>query len=138
MVQLQKVQNFIIRLIVSALIIGISCKQIQESNYLIKSAQDNISKAKDFLYSFKLYNIGFLYKIAPRLILIMNYSLLASAVLFLLQVDGYLVLANNSLIIQLIFVNNIFLDNSSKCYLVISSYISIYGAFYYFKTNSKN
>ena len=50
MVQLQKVHNFIIRLMVSALIIGISCKQIQESNYLIKSAQDNISKAKSFLY----------------------------------------------------------------------------------------
>ena len=138
MVQLQKVQNLIIRLIVTALIIGISCKQIEESNYLVKSAQDNISKAKSFLYSFKFYNIDFLYKIAPRLILIMNYSLLISAILFLLQIDGYIMLANNSFIIQLIFVNNIFLDKSSKCYLIISSYISIYGAFYYFKTNLKN
>ena len=138
MVQLQKVHNFIIRLMVSALIIGISCKQIQESNYLIKSAQDNISKAKSFLYSFKFYNIGFLYKISPRLILIMNYSLLASAILFLFQIDGYTLLANNSLIIQLIFVNNMFLDQSSKCYLIVSSYISIYGAIYYFKTNLKN
>ena len=121
----------LIRFLFTLLIIGISLKQIQESNNLVKTVQDNISEAKNILYSMKIYNLGFLYRIAPRLVLIMNYSLLASAFLFLLKIDGYIALVNNSFIIQFIFVNNMYLNQSSKCYLIASAYISLYGAFYY-------
>ena len=70
---------------------------------------------------------------APRLILIMNLSIIIASILFLFKIDGYILLLNNFMIIQFLLVNNILLDNSSKCYLVASAYLSIYGSFYYFK-----
>ena len=127
------IKNFLIRLIFTLFVIGISLKQIHETNNLVKSTQDNISKAKYFLYTLKINNLGYLYQLAPRLILIMNYSLLVAAILFLLKIDGYMLLVNNFIIIQYLFINNIFLDNSSKCYLIASAYLSLYGSFYYFK-----
>ena len=127
------IKDFLIRLIFTLFVIGISLKQIHETNTLVKSAQDNISKAKYFLYTLKINNLGYLYQLAPRLILIMNYSLLVAAILFLLKIDGYMLLVNNFIIIQYLFINNIFLDNSSKCYLIASAYLSLYGSFYYFK-----
>ena len=127
------IKDFLIRLIFTLFVIGISLKQIHETNNLVKSAQDNISKAKYFLYTLKINNLGYLYQLAPRLILIMNYSLLVAAILFLLKIDGYMLLVNNFIIIQYLFINNIFLDNSSKCYLIASAYLSLYGSFYYFK-----
>ena len=127
------IKDFLIRLIFTLFVIGISLKQIHETNTLVKSAQDNISKAKYFLYTLKINNLGYLYQLAPRLILIMNYSLLIAAILFLLKIDGYMLLVNNFIIIQYLFINNIFLDNSSKCYLIASAYLSLYGSFYYFK-----
>ena len=128
-----KIKNFLIRFLFAILIVIIGLKQIQETNTLIKSSQDNISKAKHILYLLKIQNINFLYQIIPRLILVMNYSLLASAILFLFKINGYMLFVNNSFIIQFILVNNIFLDNSSKCYLIASTYLSLYGAFYYFE-----
>ena len=128
-----KIKNFLIRFLFAILIVVIGLKQIQETNTLIKSSQDNISKAKHILYLLKIQNLNFLYQIIPRLILIMNYSLLASAILFLFKINGYMLFVNNSFIIQFILVNNIFLDNSSKCYLISSTYLSLYGAFYYFE-----
>ena len=128
----RKIKNFLIRFLFAILIVVIGLKQIQETNTLIKSSQDNISKAKHILYLLKIQNLNFLYQIIPRLILIMNYSLLASAILFLFKINGYMLFVNNSFIIQFILVNNIFLDNSSKCYLIASTYLSLYGAFYYF------
>ena len=127
------IKDFLIRLIFTLFVIGISLKQIHETNNLVKSAQDNISKAKYFLYTLKINNLGYLYQLATRLILIMNYSLLVAAILFLLKIDGYMLLVNNFIIIQYLFINNIFLDNSSKCYLIASAYLSLYGSFYYFK-----
>ena len=127
------IKDFLIRLIFTLFVIGISLKQIQETNTLVKSAQDNISRAKYFLYTLKINNLGYLYQLAPRLILIMNYSLLIAAILFLFKIDGYMLLINNFVILQYLFVNNIFLDNSSKCYLIASAYLSLYGSFYYFK-----
>ena len=127
------IKDFLIRLIFTLFVIGISLKQIHETNTLVKSAQDNISKAKYFLYTLKINNLGYLYQLAPRLILIMNYSLLVAAILFLLKINGYMLLVNNFIIIQYLFINNIFLDNSSKCYLIASAYLSLYGSFYYFK-----
>ena len=126
------IKDFLIRLIFAFLIIGISLKQIHETKNLVTSVQDNISKAKYLLYSLKINNLGYLYQLAPRLILIMNYSLLVAAILFIFKIDGYMLLANNFIILQLLFVNNIFLDNSSKCYLIASAYLSLYGSFYYF------
>ena len=99
MSNIQKAMNHFARFLFGILLIGISLKQIQESNNLVKTVQDNISEAKNILYSMKIYNLGFLYRIAPRLVLIMNYSLLASAFLFLLKIDGYIALVNNSFII---------------------------------------
>ena len=131
MPQKQEVIKFLIRLLFSILVIIIGLKQIQETNNLIKSSQDTIYKAKNFLYSLKIYNIGFLYKIIPRLILVMNYSLIGSAILFIFKINGYMLFIHNSIIIQFLLVNNILLDNSSKCYLIASTYLSIYGGFYY-------
>ena len=126
------IKDFLIRLIFTLFVIGISLKQIQETNSLVKSTQDNISKAKYYLYTLKINNLGYLYQLAPRLILIMNYSLLVAAILFLLKIDGYMLLVGNFIILQFLFVNNIFLDNSSKCYLIASAYLSLYGSFFYF------
>ena len=128
-----KIKNFLIRFLFAILIVIIGLKQIQETNTLIKSSQDNVSKAKHILYLLKIQNLNFLYQIIPRFILIMNYSLIVSAILFLFRISGYMLFVNNSLIIQFILVNNIFLDNSSKCYLISSTYLSLYGAFYYFE-----
>ena len=125
-------KSFLIRLVFSILIIGLSLKQIQENNQFIKSAQDNVYKAKDFLQSLRIDNIGILYQLIPKFILIMNYSLIIAAVLFLIQMDGYMLFVYNSFLIQFVFVHNVFLDNSSKCYLISSTYLSIYGCFYYF------
>ena len=128
-----KIKNFLIIFLFAILIVIIGLKQIQETNTLIKSSQDNVSKAKHILYLLKIQNLNFLYQIIPRFILIMNYSLIVSAILFLFRISGYMLFVNNSLIIQFILVNNIFLDNSSKCYLISSTYLSLYGAFYYFE-----
>ena len=127
------IKDFLIRLIFAILIIGISLKQYQDTNNLVKSAQDNISKAKYFLYNLNISNLGYLYQIVPRRILIMNLSLLVAAILFILKIDGYMLFVNNFIIIQFLFINNIFLDNSSKCYLIASAYLSIYCSIYYFK-----
>ena len=126
-------KNSFIRFIFSILVIIISLKQFQESQSLVTSAQDNIKRAKHILYLLKIDNLGYLYNICPRLILIMNYSLLTAAVLYLINQDGYILLINIFMIIQLLFINNIILDNSSKCYLIASTYLSIYGSFYYLK-----
>ena len=126
-------KTFIIRFLFTILIVAISLKQIQENNQLIKSSQDNVYKAKDLFYSLHISNLGYIYNIIPRLILIMNISLLAAGILFFFQIDGYMLFVNNSFSIQFLLVNNIFLDNSSKCYLIASTYLSLYGCFYYFK-----
>ena len=128
-------KNFFFRLFFTLIIVGIALKQIQESYSLTKTCQDNIQKLKHFLYSIKITDLGYLYQISPRIILIMNISLILSALMFLFKIDGYMLFLNNFIIIQFLFVNNIFLDNSSKCYLIASCYLSIYGAFYYFKKN---
>ena len=104
-------KNFFIRLFVSFLVIVISLKQFQESQNLVTSAQDNIKKAKNILHLLKIDNLGFLYNICPRLIFIMNCSLLAAAALFLLNIDGYILFINNFMFIQLLFINNVILDN---------------------------
>ena len=129
----QSAKSFIIRLLFSLLIIGLSLKQIQENNQLIKSSQDTVYKAKDFLRLLKISNINYVYQLMPRLILVMNISLLIGAVLFLIQMDGYMLFVNNSFLIQFLLVHNVFLDNSSKCYLIASAYLSLYGCFYYFQ-----
>ena len=127
------VKNIFIRLLFTILMIGIGLKQMQESNNLITSCQDNISKSKNLLYSINITELGKLYIMAPRLILIMNLSIIIASILFLFKIDGYILLLNNFMIIQFLLVHNILLDNSSKCYLVASAYLSIYGSFYYFK-----
>ena len=126
------VKNIFIRLLFTILMIGIGLKQMQESNNSITSCQDNISKSKNLLYSINITELGKLYIMAPRLILIMNLSIIIASILFLFKIDGYILLLNNFMIIQFLLVNNILLDNSSKCYLVASAYLSIYGSFYYF------
>ena len=132
---MSKIKNISIRFFFAVIIIGIALKQIQESNNLVTSCQDNISKLKNFLYSIKITNLGYIYNLTPRIVLAMNYSLIAAAIMFLLKIDGYMIFLTNVIVIQLLLVNNIFLDKSSKCYLIASCYLSIYGAFIYFKKN---
>ena len=105
---------------------------MQENNNLIKAGQDNVTKAKNIIYALKI-NLNFVYKIIPRLILLMNYSLIGAGAFFLFNFDGYMFLANNSFLIQFLLVNNVYLDPSSKCYLIASTYLGIYVGFYLFK-----
>ncbi len=59
----------------------------------------------------------------------MNYFLLLSGVLLIIQIMDNLLFMNSAIFVQLLFVNNIFLDNSSKCYLMDSAYVGIYGVY---------
>ena len=125
-------RNVIVRILFAGLIIGISYKQILDQSELVTIGQDNIKKMKPFLETFKFINISFLYQIVPNLITLMNYSFIASAILLIIQIDGYILCATNSIIVQLLLINNVFIDPSSKCYLVASTYLAIYISFYYF------
>ena len=129
MSKLIKTINYIIRCLFGLLLIGLSLKQIQENNKLIKQGQDTISKSQNFFYSLKFYDLNKLYALVPALISTMNYTLLIIGTLSILRVMDGLFFMNYVMIVQLLLINNIFLDQSSKCYLMASAYVGIYGVF---------
>ena len=129
MSKLIKTINYIIRCLFGLLLIGLSLKQIQENNKLIKQGQDNISKSQNFFYSLKFYDLNKLYALVPALISTMNYTLLIIGTLSILRVMDGLFFMNYVMIVQLLLINNIFLDQSSKCYLMASAYVGIYGVY---------
>ena len=129
MSKLIKTINYIIRCLFGLLLIGLSLKQIQENNKLIKQGQDTISKSQNFFYSLKFYDLNKLYALVPALISTMNYTLLIIGTLSILRVMDGLFFMNYVMIVQLLLINNRFLDQSSKCYLMASAYVGIYGVF---------
>ena len=129
MAKIPKIINFLIRLFLGLLIIGLSLKQIQETNNLIKAGQDTVTKSTNFFHKFNFYDLNRIYKLVPPLISTMNYILLISGVLLIINIMDNIFLMNFVMIVQLLLVNNIFLDQSSKCYLMASAYVGIYGVF---------
>ena len=125
----QKIINYIPRFLFGVLLIALSLKQIQERFNLIKLGQDNISKSKNFLQQTNINDLSKIYAFVPAFINMMNYFLLLSGVLLIIQIMDNLLFMNSAIFIQLLFVNNIFLDNSSKCYLMASAYVGIYGVY---------
>ena len=129
MAKIPKIINFLIRLFLGLLIIGLSLKQIQETNNLIKAGQDTVTKSTNFFNKLNFYDLNRIYKLVPPLISTMNYTLLISGVLLIINIMDNIFLMNFVMIVQLLLVNNIFLDQSSKCYLMASAYVGIYGVF---------
>ena len=125
----QKIINYIPRFLLGVLLIALSLKQIQERFNLIKLGQDNISKSKKFLQQININDLNKIYAFVPAFINMMNYFLLLSGVLLIIQIMDNLLFMNSAIFIQLLLVNNIFLDNSSKCYLMASAYVGIYGVY---------
>ena len=129
MSNVQKAMNYIARFLLGLILIGLSLKQMQEKYNLIKTGQDNISKSKNFFYKLKFYDLNRIYALIPVFISTMNYTLLLTGLLLIIKIMDNLFLMNYVMLIQLLLINNIFLDHSSKCYLMASAYIGIYGVF---------
>ena len=128
-----KIINYIPRFLLGLLLIALSLKQIQERFNLIKMGQDNISKSKKFLKKININDLNKIYSFVPAFISMMNYLMLLSGILSIIKITDNLLFMNFAIFVQLSLVNNIFLDNSSKCYLMASAYVGIYGVFLYLR-----
>ena len=128
-----KIINYIPRFLLGLLLIALSLKQIQERYNLIKMGQDNVSKSKKFLQKMNINDLNKIYSFVPAFISMMNYLILLSGILSIIKITDNLLFMNFAIFVQLLLVNNIFLDNSSKCYLMASAYIGIYGVFLYLR-----
>ena len=128
-----KIINYIPRFLLGLLLIALSLKQIQERYNLIKMGQDNVSKSKKFLQKMNINDLNKIYSFVPAFISMMNYLLLLSGILSIIKITDNLLFMNFAIFVQLLLVNNIFLDNSSKCYLMASAYVGIYGVFLYLR-----
>ena len=128
-----KIINYIPRFLLGLLLIALSLKQIQERFNLIKMGQDNISKSKKFLQKMNINDLNKIYSFVPAFISMMNYLILLSGILSIIKITDNLLFMNFAIFVQLLLVNNIFLDNSSKCYLMASAYVGIYGVFLYLR-----
>ena len=128
-----KIINYIPRFLLGLLLIALSLKQIQERFNLIKMGQDNISKSKKFLQKMNINDLNKIYSFVPAFISMMNYLMLLSGILSIIKITDNLLFMNFAIFVQLSLVNNIFLDNSSKCYLMASAYVGIYGVFLYLR-----
>ena len=133
MANVQRAMNYIARFLLGILLIGLSLKQMQEKYNLIKIGQDNISKSKNLFYKLNFYDLSKVYALIPVFISTMNFTLLLTGILLILRIMDNLFLMNYVILIQLLLINNIFLDNSSKCYLMASAYVGIYGVFLYLR-----
>ena len=125
--------NYIPRFLLGLLLIALSLKQIQERFNLIKMGQDNVSKSKKFLQKMNINDLNKIYSFVPAFISMMNYLILLSGILSIIKITDNLLFMNFAIFVQLLLVNNIFLDNSSKCYLMASAYVGIYGVFLYLR-----
>ena len=128
-----KIINYIPRFLLGLLLIALSLKQIQERFNLIKMGQDNVSKSKKFLQKMNINDLNKIYSFVPAFISMMNYLILLSGILSIIKITDNLLFMNFAIFVQLLLVNNIFLDNSSKCYLMASAYVGIYGVFLYLR-----
>ena len=129
MANMQKTMNYIARFLLGIILIGLSLKQMQERYNLIKKGQDNISKSQKLFYKIKFYDLNRIYALIPAFISTMNFTLLSCGILLIINIMDNFLLMNYVILMQLLLVNNVFLDQSSKCYLMASAYVGIYGVF---------
>ena len=129
MANIQKTMNYIARFLLGIILIGLSLKQMQEKYNLIKKGQDNISKSQKLFYKIKFYDLNRIYSLIPAFISTMNFTLLSCGILLIINIMDNFLLMNYVILMQLLLVNNVFLDQSSKCYLMASAYVGIYGVF---------
>ena len=129
MANMQKTMNYIARFLLGIILIGLSLKQMQEKYNLIKKGQDNISKSQKLFYKIKFYDLNRIYSLIPAFISTMNFTLLSCGILLIINIMDNFLLMNYVILMQLLLVNNVFLDQSSKCYLMASAYVGIYGVF---------
>ena len=129
MAKISKGINFITRLLFGILLIALSLRQMHDNNNLIKSGQDTITKCKGLFEKLNIYDLNKIYSLVPAFISTMNYILLLTGVLSIIRIMDNLFFMNFVILVQLLLVHNIFLDHSSKCYLMASAYVGIYGVF---------
>ena len=129
MSKISKSINFITRFLFGVLLIILSLRQMHEKNNFIKVGQDTVTKCKGLLSKLKIYDLNKIYSLVPALITTMNYILFLTGVLSIIRIMDNLFFMNFVILVQLSLVYNIFLDSSSKCYLIASAYVGIYGVF---------
>ena len=129
MSKISKSINFITRFLFGVLLIILSLRQMHEKNNFIKAGQDTVTKCKGLLAKLKIYDLNKIYSLVPALITTMNYILFLTGVLSIIRIMDNLFFMNFVILVQLLLVYNIFLDSSSKCYLIASAYVGIYGVF---------
>ena len=133
MSQNDELKNFFIRLIFTFLIVGIGFREVLDSKKIIKVSQENIYKARNLFHKLNIMNLTPIYELGARFSLFISYSLIIAGILFLFRIEGYMIFAHMSFILNILLINNVFLDNSSKCILTASIYLSIYASFYTIK-----
>ena len=129
MAKIRKGINFITRFLFGVLLITLSLRQMHDKNNLIKSGQDTITKCKGLFAKLNIYNINKIYSLIPAFINTMNYILFLTGVLSIIRITDNLFFMNFVMLVQLLLIYNIFTDPSSKCYLMASAYVGIYGVF---------
>ena len=107
-------------------IIGLGIQGINDIPSQIKLMNSNINKIikinKNFL------NLLYLQNYSEKIILLMNYCLITSAIMFIINVSSYgFFFFHIVLIIELLLLNNPFVLQTSKVFLVLSAYFGIYG-----------
>ena len=107
-------------------IFGLGFQGFFDVNIQIRLFNSNINKL--ILMNNKFLSLMSLQQFSEKIILFMNASLIVSALMFMLNVTsmGYS-FYHMTLIIQFLFLNNPFIVNTSKVYLVLSAYFGIYG-----------
>ena len=129
MSRVKKGINYITRFLFGVLLITLSLRQMHDKNNLIKAGQDTITKCKGLFAKFKIYNVNKIYSLIPAFITTMNYILFLTGVLSIIRIMDNLFFMNFVILVQLLLIYNIFIDSSSKCYLMASAYVGIYGVF---------
>jgi hypothetical protein len=107
-------------------IIGLGIQGINDVPNQTKLMNSNINK----IIRINKYFITFVYlqKYSQKIILIMNYCLMGSAFMFIINMKNYgFFFFNIALIIELILLNNPVVLQTSKVFLVLSAYFGIYG-----------
>jgi len=107
-------------------IIGIGIQGINDIPSQKKLMNSNINKMikinKNFLMLLYLQNYS------EKIILLMNYCLIASAIMFIINVRSYgFFFFHIVLGIELLLLNNPIVLQTSKVFLVLSAYLGIYG-----------
>ena len=129
MSKVKKGINYITRFLFGVLLIALSLRQMHDKNNLIKAGQNTITKCKGLFAKLKIYNINKIYSLIPAFITTMNYILFLTGVLSIIRIMDNLFFMNFVILVQLLLIYNIFIDSSSKCYLMASAYVGIYGVF---------